>query len=373
MTAWFLPHAYRERDIRTGLRPAAVNRDMSFQDPPRRPRLSRYPAHGQHEDDYPSYQHTEVDYSSGSGYRGSTGRTGAAEQRAAWDDPPQQSVWSTGSQRSLRGTGAQRSLRSTSAQRALRGSGYQQSVWDTGSQRSLRDSGSQRSLWDTGAQRSVRDSGTQRPPWDDPPWDDPVQETGWEEPTRQDGWELPRRASGALQMISDDSSGQPRHAAGGERRSRGLLPGAVAGFLAAAVAIGVANLVAAFVRPQASPIIAVGEAFIDRTPPALKNFAVQKFGENDKNMLLLGMYVTIALIAVVIGILAWRRVAIGVAGIGLFGLFGAFVAITRPESHVTDVIPSVAGGIAGIATIVWLVRAGRPASRYRPRWTGGNS
>ena len=74
------------------------------------------------------------------------------------------------------------------------------------------------------------------------------------------------------------------------------------GFLAAAVALGVANLVAAFVRPQASPIIAVGEAFIDRTPPALKNFAVQKFGTNDKTMLLLGMYVTIALIAIAIGI-----------------------------------------------------------------------
>ena len=73
-------------------------------------------------------------------------------------------------------------------------------------------------------------------------------------------------------------------------------------------------------------------------------------------MLLLGMYVTIALIAIVIGVLAWRRVSIGVAGIGLFGLFGAFVAITRPESHVTDVIPSIVGGIAGIVAIIWLVR-----------------
>ena len=137
----------------------------------------------------------------------------------------------------------------------------------------------------------------------------------------------------------------------------------MAGFLAAAVAIGVANLVAAFVRPQASPVIAVGGWFIDLTPPALKNFAIQKFGENDKNMLLLGMYVGIALIAIAIGMLAWRRVAIGVAGIGLFGLFGAFVAITRPESHLTDVVPSVAGGIAGIAVIAWLVRMGMPRGR----------
>jgi hypothetical protein len=136
-----------------------------------------------------------------------------------------------------------------------------------------------------------------------------------------------------------------------------LAAGAAAGFLAAAVALGVANLTAAFVRPQASPIIAVGGAFIDRTPPALKNFAVEKFGENDKNMLLLGMYVTIALIALVIGMLAGRRLYLGVAGIGLFGLFGAFVAFTRPESHLTDVIPSLVGGIAGMVAIVVLIRA----------------
>jgi hypothetical protein len=148
-----------------------------------------------------------------------------------------------------------------------------------------------------------------------------------------------------------------------------MLIGAVAGFLAAAVALGVANLVAAFVRPQASPIIAVGGAFIDRTPSALKNFAVAKFGENDKNMLLLGMYVTIAFIAIAVGVLAWRRVWAGVAGIGLFGLFGAFVAITRPDSHVTDVIPSIVGGIAGIVAILWLIRSGMPATR--PAWARG--
>jgi hypothetical protein len=153
----------------------------------------------------------------------------------------------------------------------------------------------------------------------------------------------------------DDLDSMAGDGAGG-RRSRGLLAGGVAGFLAAALAIGVANLAAAYVRPQASPIIAVGGAFIDRTPPALKNFAVAKFGENDKNMLLLGMYVTIALLAVFIGMIAWRHISVGVLGIGLFGAFGAFVAYTRPESRVTDVIPSMIGGVVGIMAIAVLAR-----------------
>jgi hypothetical protein len=277
---------------------------MSYQDPPRRQRVPRYPALAQYEDsDQQPYQGTQAGYR----YRGGTGRqdghTGFAGlasrdtgQRPPWEDPAQQTAW---------------------------------------------DTPEQRTAWYQVEQEED--------------WQDPGQQTRWDTPA-QTVADLPRRTSGPFFAVSDDEDEDTPVTT--VRRGRGRLAGAVAGFLAAAVSLGVANLIAAFVRPQASPIIAVGEAFIDRTPPALKNFAVQKFGENDKNMLLLGMYVTIAIIAIVIGMLAWRRISVGVAGIGLFGLFGAFVAITRPESHVTDVIPSIVGGIAGIATIVWLIHMG---------------
>jgi hypothetical protein len=151
----------------------------------------------------------------------------------------------------------------------------------------------------------------------------------------------------------------------------GLIVGAVTGFLAAAVAIGASTLAAAFVRPQAAPIMAVGGAFIDHTPAAVKNFAIQHFGENDKTMLLLGMYLTLALLAMAIGCLARRNAAIGVGGIAAFGLFGAFVSITRPESLPTDVIPSVIGGLAGIAAYAWLAYASAPAPAARRAHAGG--
>ena len=299
---------------------------MSYQDPPHRRRQPRYPALAQYEDSYapyPDYQSgadTRAGSWSGNGYaddhRGFAGLAGAPRQPAPWDDP-----WG------------------------------QPTEWEA----------PRRTPSGPLVAAAGRDYAAPR---DD---DFEIAPDGRYGRPRHAADRGPRATSGPL------ASSGPR-ASRGLRASSGLLAGGVAGFLAAAVALGIANLVAAFVRPQASPIIAVGGAFIDRTPPALKNFAVEKFGENDKNMLLLGMYVTIALIAVVIGVLAWRRIAIGVAGIGLFGLFGAFVAITRPESHVTDVIPSVVGGIAGIAAIVWLVRMGMPrASRYRGRRAEGYS
>ncbi len=355
---------------------------MSFQDPPRRQRLSRYPALTDYEDGYSSYQ--DIDYSSGNGYQdgyqGFTGLAGAPtapapEQRAPWDDPRQEYAWGP----MPRGPVSEGPASQGPVSQGFAGStGAQRSPRNTGAQRPVGDGGAQGSIWDTAAQRALRNSGAQQAAWDGPAqtagWATPAEATSWDTPAQQRDWELPRRTSGAFQAAGDDVPGRAGHAAGREaRRGRGLLPGAIVGFLAAAVALGVANFVAAFVRPQASPIIAVGEAFIDRTPPALKNFAVEKFGENDKNMLLLGMYVTIALLAIAIGMLAWRRVSIGVAGIGLFGLFGAFVAITRPESHPTDVIPSIIGGIAGMVALVWLVRTGMPRTRYRAGWTGGGS
>ncbi|MGH3151067.1 MAG: hypothetical protein ACRDOB_10090 [Streptosporangiaceae bacterium] len=195
------------------------------------------------------------------------------------------------------------------------------------------------------------------------------------EPVR-DQWQT---ASGPM-LVAPDTKGElgwlPPDQDRPEPGRRGLIIGAVTGFLAAAVAIGVSTLAAAFVRPQASPVIAVGGAFIDRTPSALKNFAIEHFGENDKTVLLLGMYAMIAVIAMIIGCLARRNATAGVAGIAVLGLFGAFVAVTRPESHLTDVVPSVIGGLAGIAAFLWLASAAAPvtplrhprARRHREAW-----
>ena len=145
-----------------------------------------------------------------------------------------------------------------------------------------------------------------------------------------------------------------------EASRRGLAVGAVTGFLAAAVAIGVSTLAAGFVRPQASPMAALGSVFIDRTPTALKNVALQHFGTHGRTVLLLGMYAAIAVLAVGMGVLTRRGAAPAAAGLGAFSLIAAFVTITRPGGHVGDVAPAVVGGIAGIAALLWLVRASAP-------------
>jgi len=147
---------------------------------------------------------------------------------------------------------------------------------------------------------------------------------------------------------------------------RGPLAGAVTEILATGVVIGVSTLAAGLLRSATSPVSAMGTVFIDRTPAALRHLALQHFGTHGRTVLLLGMFLAFAVVASAIGVAARRAAAVGVAGVAAFTLFAAFVTITRPAGHPGDVGPAVIGGVAGVAALLWLVRASAPAREAAP-------
>jgi hypothetical protein len=147
---------------------------------------------------------------------------------------------------------------------------------------------------------------------------------------------------------------------------RGPMVGAVTELLATGVVLGVSTLAAAVLKSAISPVGAMAAVFADRTPAALRTAVVHHFGAQGRAVLLLGMYVTVAVVAVVIGTLARRDAAAGVAGVAAFTVFAAFVTITRPASHVADVTPVVIGGLAGAAAVLWLFRAAAPQPAQGP-------
>ncbi|MET9498617.1 molybdopterin-dependent oxidoreductase [Streptomyces sp. NPDC006552] len=149
-------------------------------------------------------------------------------------------------------------------------------------------------------------------------------------------------------MDSDARHTPPR---GVPRLSLGALSGLLAGY----AAIALAELVSAAVRPEAGPVIAVGGAAIDRTPPAVKDWAIRHFGTDDKLVLQLGILAVLTLLALVLGMLAtrWRRT--GALGVLAFGVVGALAATSRPDStSITDAFPSVVGAVAGSGLLYWL-------------------
>ena len=155
-----------------------------------------------------------------------------------------------------------------------------------------------------------------------------------------------------------------------EAGRRGPMVGAVTEFLAIGVVIGVSTLAAGLLKSAISPVGAMGVAFIGRTPAALRNAVLHHFGAQGRTVLLLGMYLTFAIIAIVIGMMARRDAVACVAGVAAFTLFAAFVVITRPASHVADVVPVVIGGMAGVAAVLWLFRASAPQPAQGPFRSG---
>ncbi|TDD09558.1 oxidoreductase [Nonomuraea deserti] len=134
--------------------------------------------------------------------------------------------------------------------------------------------------------------------------------------------------------------------------ARGLL-----GLVAGGVALGIAQLVAAFVGPETFPVLAVGDATVDLTPAPVKDFAIRTFGESDKAVLVGGVLVVVLFgVAPLIGMLALRRLSYGFAGLAVFGVVGLLAVLTRPEAGVLDAFPTLAGVGAGAWALAWLVR-----------------
>jgi DMSO/TMAO reductase YedYZ molybdopterin-dependent catalytic subunit len=138
--------------------------------------------------------------------------------------------------------------------------------------------------------------------------------------------------------------------------------GMIAGLLAAAVALGIGQLVAGIVAPDGSPVVAVGEASISLTPPPVRDFAISTFGSHDKVVLVSGILVVLAVFAAIVGVLAMRRLWYGMAGLAAFTVLGLSAALTRPTASADYALPALVGAAAAASALALLVRAAPPVA-----------
>src|SRR5687768_9675380 len=142
--------------------------------------------------------------------------------------------------------------------------------------------------------------------------------------------------------------GTPVDVGTGRERSDGRrLSGATIGVLAAAVALGTAELLAALFGPGSSPIVAVGGAAVDATPEWLKSFAIRTFVERDMFGVLVGSGGGLAVVVAALGVAPLRRPRLAIEGSVVLGTLAAVAAVSRPADGLPDAIPSIVGAIAG--------------------------
>jgi DMSO/TMAO reductase YedYZ molybdopterin-dependent catalytic subunit len=148
------------------------------------------------------------------------------------------------------------------------------------------------------------------------------------------------------------------------RKTTGL--GALAGVLAAGAALGVGQLVAGLTGASGSPVVAVGQLQIDFTPPWLKNFAINEFGSHDKQVLVGGILVVLAVFAALIGMAATRRLAYGMAGVVVFAAVGVTAAATRPTATAGSLLPTLFAAAAAAVVLRVLIPLISPAEVTEP-------
>jgi DMSO/TMAO reductase YedYZ molybdopterin-dependent catalytic subunit len=142
---------------------------------------------------------------------------------------------------------------------------------------------------------------------------------------------------------------------------------ALTGVAAAALALGVAELVAIVTGPRSAPVVAVGGVVVDGVPEPVKQFAIDVFGVHDKTALQIGTVVLLVAFAALIGLAALRVIWYGVAGIALFGVIGAVSAVTRYDAGAQAVLPSILGAVAaGVLLVTTIRRAAVPAGPDSP-------
>jgi len=129
--------------------------------------------------------------------------------------------------------------------------------------------------------------------------------------------------------------------------------------VAAIVAVGVGELAAGLVQDWQSPIEAVAESVIDRSPSSVTRFGIRTFGTNDKLALVVGICLLLAVVAPLLGLASRRRPAIALAGFVVFGAVGVLASIDGGTSW--SAVPSVAAALGGAAVVLLARRAGTAA------------
>jgi DMSO/TMAO reductase YedYZ molybdopterin-dependent catalytic subunit len=121
----------------------------------------------------------------------------------------------------------------------------------------------------------------------------------------------------------------------------------LSGLVAAAVAVGVAEVVAVVTGPLSAPLLAVGGVVVDHVPGTVKDIGVQVFGVHDKTALITGTAILLAAYAFGLGVVARRSWRLGLGGIALFAVIGVAAAVTRHDASAVAALPTLVG--AGLA------------------------
>jgi DMSO/TMAO reductase YedYZ molybdopterin-dependent catalytic subunit len=131
--------------------------------------------------------------------------------------------------------------------------------------------------------------------------------------------------------------------------------GVALGLVATGAGLAAAEVVVGLVEGSASPVVPVGQMFIDHVPKGMKDWAIEQFGTNDKAVLISGALIVLLVLGATVGIMAIRGARAGAYALtGVIGVIGGFAVLTRPAPTLGKLLPTIVGTAVSIAVLWWL-------------------
>jgi len=138
-----------------------------------------------------------------------------------------------------------------------------------------------------------------------------------------------------------------------ERPSMGR--GIVLGLLVTGVGLAVADLVVGLISGSSSPVVPVGQEFIDAAPQWLVDWAKETFGTDQKTVLVSGAVIVVFGLGTLIGIFAVRGDrGFAYALTAAIGIIGSWAVYRRPEPDLGKFLPTILGTAASFAVLWYL-------------------
>jgi DMSO/TMAO reductase YedYZ molybdopterin-dependent catalytic subunit len=164
-------------------------------------------------------------------------------------------------------------------------------------------------------------------------------------------------------------------------RRRENLWASLVGVLAAGVTLAIAEVAAFLIAPASGPVFAVGAWVIDIVPAGVKTLVIALFGTGDKAVLLVVLSILVLVLAVLSGILEYRRPPFGAVTLAVVAAIAVSAVLTRAESSIDWAAPTILGAVGGIAVLrigidrlrVWTISSepvGLRASEEAPNTDG---
>jgi DMSO/TMAO reductase YedYZ molybdopterin-dependent catalytic subunit len=157
------------------------------------------------------------------------------------------------------------------------------------------------------------------------------------------------------------------------RTPRRWVAGGLAGLLAGTAAVAVSEAVAAVLTGVTSPLLAVGNRAVDATPRPLKELAIERFGSHDKAVLIGGVVTTVAVLAVLAGVVGVRRPRVALGAFLTLSAVAVLAAVTDRTATAgiaLRLLPALALVAVGVVALLGLLRALRTPLRS---WAPGGA